>query len=188
MLGRDAVNALGEDSHEIGSAAGDDAGFESVGAEKFQHLEHGLVGELVVGAVEARVLGRGEPDADAVGKVFGGHARAGEVDDVEDAFVVVGEERGEVAGEGGLHHRIVFPCGFVGQAAFQFVEREGELEGHGVLRPERAVVVEHGEALRSWNELLGVGVGDFGDKVEDGLLGRAGVPGGKRIGSGEGRQ
>ena len=40
------------------------------------------------------MAGAGEPVADAGGEFFGGHAGAGECDEVEKAFVVVSEKGG----------------------------------------------------------------------------------------------
>ena len=59
LLGRDPVNAFAEHAHEIGAAARDDKGLESVIPQILQQFEHRLVGELVVGAVETRMLCRG---------------------------------------------------------------------------------------------------------------------------------
>src|SRR4029079_8842445 len=40
LLGRDAVDALGEDAHELDPAARDDEGLEAVRAEVIQQLAH----------------------------------------------------------------------------------------------------------------------------------------------------
>ena len=43
LLGRDAVDLLGEDAHEFDAAARDDEGLEAVGAQVGEQLEHRLV-------------------------------------------------------------------------------------------------------------------------------------------------
>ena len=62
-----------------------------MGAEVGEQFEHRLVGQLVVGAVEARVSGGGQPRAHAVGELHRGHAGAGQFDDAEETLVMVGE-------------------------------------------------------------------------------------------------
>jgi hypothetical protein len=56
-------------------------------------------------------------------------------------------------------------------------QREGELEVHGLLGPQRAVVVEDGDALGRGHELGVARVCDAADEVDDALPGRTGVPG-----------
>ena len=63
------------------------------------------------------MLGGGEPCAHSVGKFDRCHARTSQRDNVEESLVMVGEERVNVTGQRGVHERIVFPCGLVGQAA-----------------------------------------------------------------------
>ncbi len=61
LLGRNAVDLFGVDAHEVLAAAGDDVGLVAVGAQILQHLVHRLIGQLGVGPVPARILGRREP-------------------------------------------------------------------------------------------------------------------------------
>ena len=117
LLGWNTVNALAEDAHEIGASAGDEECFESVGAEVREQFEHGLVGQLIIRTVEARVLGRGEPRAYAVREFDGGHAGAGQLNDAEKSFVVVGEQRWEITFDRGLDNRVVLPGWFVRESA-----------------------------------------------------------------------
>lgn len=101
---------------------------------------------------------------------------------------MIGEHCRHITSEGSLHSGIVFPRGLLGQAAAQFVEREGKLERQRVLRPERSVVVEYSDPLLRRNEILGIRVGGFLNKVQDGLLGRTRVPRGKGVGQNKRRQ
>ena len=179
LFGRHAVNPLAEDAHEVRASAGDKEGFEAVRAQVGQQFEHGLVGELVVGAVEVRVLRGGEPRAHAVGELDRGHAGAGQFDDPEEALVVVGEQGGKVAGKGGLDGGIIFPLRFVWQSAFEFVQRESQLERHGIFRPEGAVIVDDRDALGGWHKIRRFLVRHAGDKINDRLFRRRVVPGGE---------
>jgi hypothetical protein len=95
--------------------------------------------------------------------------------------VVVGDKCAEVAGEGGLDVGIVFPLRFVGQAALQFIQGEGQLERHRVLRPEGAVVVEDGDALGGGDEVGGFFVCHAADVTGHGFFGLALAPRGKRV-------
>src|SRR4029077_8307138 len=57
LLEWDAIGLLGKLTHEILPTAGDNVGLESIGAKILQHLLHGLVGQLGVRLLPARVLG-----------------------------------------------------------------------------------------------------------------------------------
>jgi len=56
------------------------------------------------------------------------------------------------------------------------IERERELEVHRLLGPERAVVVEDGDALGHWHEAGAPLLRHFRHEVDDGLSAGAGVP------------
>ena len=72
---------------------------------------------------------------------------------MEETLVMVGQQRGQVALESCLNHGVFFPRRLVGQAPFQFVERKGQLKRHWVFRPERSVIVEHGDAFGGGDEV-----------------------------------
>ena len=55
LLGRNAVDPLGIDAHEILAAAGDDVGPEAVGAEIFEELDLRLIDEIGVRPLPARI-------------------------------------------------------------------------------------------------------------------------------------
>jgi len=107
LLGRDAINAVRPDTHEIGAAAGDNVGLESVRSQVTQQLLHRLISELVVGLAETRVFGRGEPRLDLSVEVIGRHPSMGERNDLQQAIVMFTfEEFGKVARKGRLHHGV----------------------------------------------------------------------------------
>src|SRR5262245_13586914 len=60
--------------------------------------------------------------------------------------------------------------------------REGELEVEGLLRPERAVVVEGRDALLGRYVLRARAIGNLLDKRDDALLCRSVVPGWQGVG------
>src|SRR5438067_9708303 len=64
------------------------------------------------------------------------------------------------------------------------VEREEQLEIHRLLAPERAVVIERGNALLGRDKIRRAFLGDLGDEVSDRLLRCAVIPRWKRIGGG----
>ena len=71
--GRDAVDLLREDAHEVDPAAGDDPGLEAVGAQVGEQLQHRLVDAVRVGSLEAGMLRRADPVPDDRGELVGGH-------------------------------------------------------------------------------------------------------------------
>src|SRR5579862_8535828 len=62
------------------------------------------------------------------------------------------------------------------------VENEEELHGQRLLAPERAVVVEGGDAFRHRHKVRRAFLGHLLDEGDDGLLRLAVVPRGKRVG------
>ena len=62
------------------------------------------------------------------------------------------------------------------------VEREGELDVHRLLDPQRAVVVERGDALGLGHEVGRAFRGHRRDEIDDRGFGGAVVPGRQRIG------
>src|SRR5262249_8137012 len=70
LLRRNAVDALGENSHEFHATAGNNKGLETVGAEIDQQLQHRLVHELGVEAIKARVASGVNPVGDDLGKII----------------------------------------------------------------------------------------------------------------------
>ena len=109
----------------------------------------------------------------------------GERDDAQQAVVMwTLEELGDVARESRLHHGIGGELGLVRSAALELVHDERHLKRHGRFRPERAVVIEDGDALDGWDEVGRAVLRHLRDELADGPLGRAVVPRGQRIGLG----
>ena len=182
-LRRDAVQVAGERAHEVTIAAGGDVRREAVGLEVAQQLDHRPVGAVAEEAADRRV----RRAVDEVGGLR--------------AVLVDGEpgERRQDAGHQHLHlavvagvvlrHDVAQPLHVVLvrglprlPGAERLVERrhlgealedEGELDRQRLLAPQRAVVVERGDALFHGHEVGSVG-GDALDVADD-RLPRGGV-------------
>ena len=77
----------------------DDEGLEAVGAHIGQDFQHGLVHELVIAAVEARVLGGREPVLDHLLELLRRHAGMRRGDDLDGSVLACGCECRHVAFE-----------------------------------------------------------------------------------------
>jgi hypothetical protein len=69
-----------------------------------------------------------------------------------------------------------FPLGMLRGEGLHAVEGKVKLNGHWLLTPERAIVVERGDAFRYWNKIRRPWFRHLLDKSDDGLLGSAVVP------------
>ena len=77
---------------------------------------------------------------------------------------------------------LVLPLRMLRRERLHSVERKQELKIHGLLGPQRAVVIEGGDAFCRRHELRPPFLRDFRDKFDEGLLRRTVIPRGKRIG------
>ena len=108
---------------------------------------------------------------------------------LEDGVFAAGQRAFHVALEQRGERLFVLPLGMLRRQRLHAVEREEELEIHRLLGPQRAVVVEGGDAFGGRHEVRARLPGDFRDECDDGLLGLAVVPGGQRVlGMGNRRQ
>ena len=144
---RNAVDGLGEVAHELDAAAGDDISGEAVVAQIGQQLEHGLVDEVGVAALEALVLGGGEPSPTIFWNSAGDMPAWVAMTSSSDSLLAGCGHRLHVAFEHGLEGLLVLPFGVLGRHALHAVERESELHIHRLLDPQRAVIVEGGDAV-----------------------------------------
>jgi hypothetical protein len=181
LFGRDAVRFVGPGAHELDLAAGDDEGLEAVGAEIGKELDHRFVDELSIGVVEAAVAGPGDPVGDGLLELFIGHAGAGRDDQLVDALLAGGEDCFHIAFEDALEGLFCLPLGMLGGHLPDTVEGEDELGVERRLDPERAVVVEGGDAVGDGDEVRRALFGDALDEGDDGFFGSGIIPGGKRV-------
>jgi hypothetical protein len=102
--------------------------------------------------------------------------------DLQQSVLAPRERAFQVAFEQRRERLLVLPFGVLGHESLHSVDREEKLEIHRLLGPQRAVVVEHGDALFGRNELLARLVRDCLHECDDARLRRAFVPGRKRLG------
>ena len=117
LLGRNAVGLFGIGAHEVLSASGDEVGLVAVGAKVLHDFQHGLVDELGVGAVPARIFGGGDPVVRDLLEVVDRHSGMG---CHHDGFQVLGSELrhgGLVAGKHSGERGSGLPLGMLGRGA-----------------------------------------------------------------------
>ena len=95
----------------------------------------------------------GDPVLDDLLEFRRRHARVRGHDDFEDRVFAAGERAFHIALEQRGEWFLGFPLGMLRRECLHAVEREEQLEIHRLLAPERAVVVERGDALLRRNEI-----------------------------------
>ena len=140
-------------AHELDAAARDDEGLEAVRAQVGEQLEHGLVDQLGVGPVEPRMSRGGEPVEDAAVELLHRHARVRCRHHLEQALLAHRGDGLDVALEQRLEGLPGLPFGVLRRQRLHAVDRERELEVDRLLGPQRAVVVEGGDALGMRHEV-----------------------------------
>ena len=191
-LGGDAVDVLGDRSHEVAVAAGGDVVREPVCLEVAEELDHRRVAALVERPTEGRVLPRAQESVGCPRVVL--DALAGErLQDAAHqhrqlavvAVVVLRDRLAEprvvllvrrlprLAGSEGL-----ILAGHLGEAH----EDEAELDRHRFLAPERAVVVVDGDPLGRWHVVRPAFSRHTLDEVDDRRARRRVVPGRQLVG------
>ena len=128
------------------------------------------------------MLRGGQPVAHDPFELIGRHARVRRHDDFHQRFFAARQRGFHVALEERGERLLVLPFGMLRRERLHAIEREGELEIDRLLGPQRAVVVEHRDARGRRYEILAAFRGDARDEVQDGLFGRAVVPGWQSIG------
>ena len=147
LLGRDAIDLLRPRAHELDAAAGDDEGLEAVRPQVGEQFEHRLIDHLGVGPLGLGMLRGGDPILDDLLELLGGHARVRGHDDFEQRVLAAGQRAFHIALEQRGERLLVLPLRMLRREGLDAVEGEEHLEIHRLLGPERAVVVERGDAL-----------------------------------------
>jgi len=142
--------------HEVRAAAGEDPAGEAVAVQQAEQLEHGLVHRRRIGPPEARVPGRGQPAPAGGVEFLGGDARVGERHQLDQGLHAARAQFREVGGMAQLGRP---------------VQREDQLGVHGLLGPQRAVVVEYRDAVAFGDEIRRITIGHGGQELDDRLLG-----------------
>ena len=127
------------------------------------------------------MLRGGDPVLHDLLELLGGHARVRGHDDFDHRLLAAGERAFHVALEQRGERLLVLPLRMLRRERLHPVEREDQLEIHRLLAPERAVVVERGDALGRRHKVRRAFLRDLRDEVDDGLLRRAVVPRGQRV-------
>ena len=132
------------------------------------------------------MLGGGDPVQNGFGERLGGHAAMRRHHDCDQALLSAGHQRLHIAAEHGLERLLGLPFRVPRRHRPDFVEGESQLEIERLFAPQRAVIVECGDAQLGRHEIRRARCGHAGYEVGDGFLHRAVVPGRQRIGRGRG--
>ena len=129
-----------------------------------------------------RVARGGDPVADDLRELVGAHAGVGAHRQLQQGLLAAGQHRLQVALEQRRVGLLRLPLRVLRRQRLDAVAHEERLEVHRLLGPQRAVVVEHRDALGRRHEVLAAGLGDGRDEGDDARLGGAVVPRGQRVG------
>src|SRR5213594_515517 len=182
LLGRNAVHLFCVDPHEVLTSAGDDVGSITAGAQILQHFLHWQIAELGVGPLEARVLRRLEPRPDLNLELVDRHAGQRRGEELLEVIHRQHRVRLAVARQNGLewlHLRQLRLRLDHRRNTFQAIQ---DLRVHRMLDPQRAVLVERGDALGRRHEPRAALRRRALHELDDRLLGRPVVPRRERIG------
>ncbi len=152
-----------------------------VGAQIGEKLQHRLVDAVGIGTLEARMARAGEPVGDGLREYLRRHAGMGGCHDLEQTLLARCCERLDVAFEHRLERLRVLPFRVLRRERLHPIERKGELEIDRLLGPQRAVIVEGGDAFGLRHEVGAAFRRGPADEIEDRLLYRAVVPRRQRI-------
>ena len=153
LFRRDAVNLLRPRAHELDAAAGDDEVLEAVRAQVGEQFEHRLIDHFGEELAGLRMFRGGDPVLDDLLEFHRGHARVRGHEEFQERVVAAGERGFQIALEQRGERFLGLPLGMLRRERLHAVEREIQLNGHRLLAPERAVVVERGDALGHGHEI-----------------------------------
>jgi hypothetical protein len=122
------------------------------------------------------MLRRREPALDNVLKFFRRNARVCHQDQFNEAFFARCGNVFHIASQQGRERFLIFPFWMLGSHLFHTVDRKGQLHVHGLLGPERTVVVEDGDAIGRWYVIDAAFRGDLFDEAENRVLGCSFIP------------
>ncbi|MCY1244814.1 hypothetical protein D9M72_579130 [compost metagenome] len=106
----------------------------------------------------------------------------GRTEDLHHAFQAAGGQGLVVIFQHGLERLGGFPFRVLPRGSFDFFEGEQQFEVHRLLAPQGAVVIEHGNAVFGFDEVLAVLIGDRLHELDDLFFRRTVVPGGQWLG------
>ena len=167
LVGRNAVDLARERAHEVDAAARDDEGSVAVRAQAREHLDHRPIHHLVV-AEPGLGMARGvEPRAHGGAELLVGHAAVRRRDERAERVLALRGDRLRVALQERRKRLGRLPLRMRGAQRLHAVDDERELHIHRLLGPERAVVVEDGDALGLGHEVDARRIGRARDERHD---------------------
>ena len=176
LFRRDAVNRFSPRAHEFDTTARHDEVPEAVRAQIGEHFEHRLAGHLGEAFAGCRMLRVGDPVLHDLLELHRGHARVRGHHEFEDRVLATSGSGLQIALEQRSESFLVRPLRMLRREGFHAVQSEEELDRHRLLAPERAVVVEHGDAFGDGHEVRRAFLRHLLNKGDDGFLRRAIVP------------
>ena len=108
---------------------------------------------LRIGPVELWMPRRGNPAGHDCGELLSGVSGVRGADDLQEAWLAARGDSLHVALEHAFERLLLVPLGMLWGERLHPVKGEGYLEVDGLLRPERAVVVERGDPLGGRHEV-----------------------------------
>ena len=124
----------------------------------------------------------GEPFRDDLLEFIASHAGMGGHDQLQHAALAEFRDGLHVAVEHRREGLLVLPFGVHRRELLNPVEPKGELDIHGLLAPQRSIVVEGRDPVRHGYEVRRALARHGRDEIQDRLLGRPVVPRRKRVG------
>ena len=161
LVARNAVGLARERAHEVDAAARHDEGSVAVRAQIREHLDHRPVHHLVVAETHRRVARGRKPSAHRGAELLVGHAAVRRGDECPERVLALRGHRLRIALQERRERLGRLPLGVRGPQGLHAVDDERELHIHRLLGPQRAIVVEDGDAL------------GLGHKVDARRIGRA---------------
>ncbi len=160
---------------------GHDERLEAVRPQIGKHLQHRLVDEVRIGPLEPGMARATNPFGDDGRELVGRIAGMRGPDDLQQPLLAGRADCFHVAFEDSLERLLLLPLRMLRGHRPDPVKGEGNLEVDRLFRPERAVVVERGDAFCCRHKIRAAFARHASDEVDDGFLGGALVPRGHRV-------
>ncbi len=167
LIGRDPVHLGREGANELDAAARNDEDLEAVGPQIVEHLEHRLVHELIERPLVAWMARGREPLIDEAAELLRRRSRMRGEDDLGYLVHADPAEGLAIVLEDRLERLLPAPFGMLRGHRTDAIDREEELEVHGLLGPQRAVVVEGGDPIGLGHEVRAFRISHALDELHD---------------------
>ena len=181
VIAGDSVSLARQDAGDVGAAGRDDEVVEAVGAQISGQLAHRYVGKPCPRLLEAWMPGVADELAGLAAEIILCAARIGDGQQLEHRVIRCFLEVLAVQFQCGHEGHLRAPFRVLCRAVTQSLESEEALWA-GLFRPQRAIVVEHGDAFCRGDIAGAAGGADVTHEIENALLARPVTPGGQRVG------